>query len=393
MEPPSRLPATVDSSMPQEDNRDPSEQPRDVEVRYEHSPGLTNILTGLGLSLIITTYQAGRVITVGVHDNRIQIRFTYVPQAMGLTRTPSGLAIGSFNGVWTLPASLDIAPNLSPAGCHDIAFLARSFHQTGPVLGHDLAWCDGQLWLVNTLFNCLCTLQAPWSFIPQWHPAFINTITAEDRCHLNGLAINMDGRGPAFVTAHGTSNDPGGWRPNKVDGGCLLDVASGEIILKGLSMPHSPRLHNNKLYLLNSGCGQLLECSTNSRRVNVLAQLPGFTRGLDCHGSMAIVGLSRIRESAVFGGLPIAAEMDELRCGIAFVDLDTGEIIEHLWFLSGVEEIYSTVLIPGYLNPAILGPDSMIDKNQTVWLVPPLGKTDIKHLRPSTDSTASCTDP
>ena len=365
----------------------------DVEVRYEHSPGLPRLLNEIGASLVLTTYQAGRVITVGVHDKALQIRFNYVPHAMGLSRTPSGLAIGSLNGVWTLPASLDLAPNLSPEGHHDIAFLARSFHQTGPVLGHDLAWCDGQLWLVNTLFNCLCTLQAPWSFIPQWRPPFINTITAEDRCHLNGLAINRDGRRPAFVTAHGTSNDPGGWRVNKADGGCLMDVASGEIILNGLSMPHSPRLHHEKLYFLNSGRGELLEFSTLNGSSNVLVQLPGFTRGLDCHGSIAAVGLSRIRESAVFGGLPIAAEMDELQCGIVFVDLDTGEKLGHLWFLSGVEEIYSTAFIPGYLNPAVIGPDCGIDKNQTIWLVPSLGGTDIMNMHASPDATATSTSP
>ena len=34
-----------------------------------------------------------------------------------------------------------------------------------------------------------------------------------------------------------------------------MDVASNEILTEGLSMPHSPRVHNGELYVLDSGGG------------------------------------------------------------------------------------------------------------------------------------------
>ena len=68
-----------------------------------------------------------------------------------------------------------------------------------------------------------------------WRPPFITALAAEDRCHLNGLAI-VDGR-PGFVTALGTTDTRDGWRANKPHGGCILDVATGEIITRGLSPP------------------------------------------------------------------------------------------------------------------------------------------------------------
>lgn len=95
------------------------------------------------------------------------------------------------------------------------------------------------LWLVNTRFSCLCTIDSKHSFVPRWRPRFVSGLSPEDRCHLNGLGMR-DGR-PRYVTALGQTDERGGWRANKRDGGCLIDVDSGEIISQRLSMPHSPR--------------------------------------------------------------------------------------------------------------------------------------------------------
>lgn len=353
-----------------------------VSVNYEHTLNLAALLSHHALSLVLTTYQAGRVLTIGstpAPDGgpQLQIGFAHFPQAMGLARTPTGLAIGSRDAIWTLPASRDIAPRLKPENTRDIAFLARSSHHSGPIMGHDLAWCDNQLCGVNTLFNCLCTFEAPWSFGTRWHPSFISAITPADRCHLNGLAVAVNGTSPAFVTALGSSDQENGWREHKRDGGCLIDVASGELLLGGLSMPHSPRLHNGQLYLLDSGHGQLLRVDPRTGSRTTICELPGFTHGLDCFGDLAVIGLSRIRETAVFGGLPLQERNEQLRCGVALVELSTGNRIAHLWFNSGVEEIFALACLPGYRNPALIGPDPTIDASQTVWMVPatPSAKT------------------
>lgn len=342
-----------------------------VPVNYEYTVTLPELLTQLDLSVLISTYQAGQVASIGVHQGEMRVGFSHFEQAMGLTRTPTGLMVGDRKTIWSLRASRDIAPQIKPEGEHDIAFLTRSSHLTGPIMGHDLAWCNKKLWVVNTLFNCLATIEGEWSFIPQWKPPFISEIAPGDRCHVNGLAIQEDGSAPAFVTALGETDTENGWREGKATGGCLMAVPSGEVVLRGLSMPHSPRLYQGKLYFLDSGQGTLNICQGGHSEV--IAELPGFTRGLDCWQGHAFVGLSKIREKSVFGGLPLEDQRESLRCGLAVVNLTTGEIVGTFWFNSGVEEVFAVSVLPGYRNPALIGPNTDLDGAQSVWRVPALG--------------------
>ncbi len=339
------------------------------EVSYEHSTSLPSLLDRIGAALIVSTYQAGKVFTVGVHESKFVIQFHHFEQAMGIARTPTGLAVGTKRQIWMLPAAPpELARRVKPEGSHDVAFLARHAHFTGPIMGHDLAWCDGRLWVVNTLFNCLCTLEADASFVPRWQPPFISQIVTGDRCHLNGLAA--DDHAPRFVTALGETDTEGGWREGKRDGGCLIDVASGTVLVRGLSMPHSPRLSRGTLWLLNSGHGRLERYDPATRTTVPVASLPGYTRGLDLFGGLAFVGLSRIRETAVFGGLPLDDRRDQLRCGVAAVDCQSGQIVATLFFKSGVEEIFDVRVVPGYRNPVLSGPYPDVDETETIWLVP-----------------------
>ena len=349
----------------------PKPELKSVDVSFEYSLNLPALLERLELSVLISTYQAGRVVNIGSHQGELKIRCSRFEQAMGLTRTPTGVAVGSRDAIWALPANRAIAPRIQPEGEHDIAFLARTCHHSGPVMGHDLAWCGDRLWLVNTLFNGLVTIEGDWSFVPQWHPSFVSGWAAGDRCHLNGLAIAEDGSGPAWVTALGETDTQHGWRENKADGGCLLHVPSGEVVLRGLSMPHSPRLYNGKVFLLDSGRGALSRLDPGNGKLQTLVTLPGFTRGLDLYGDLAFIGLSRVRETKVFGGLPLQQQSETLRCGLVIVDIQTQQRVGHLWFETGVEEIFSICVLPGYRNPVLVGPETRMDESQTVWLVPP----------------------
>ena len=147
-----------------------------VAVSYEYSLSLPQLLQQLDLSVLISTYQAGQVVSLGVHNGEMRVRFAHFDQAMGLTRTATGIAVGTRKGIWSLPASREIAPSVKPEGEHDIAFLARSCHLTGPLMVHDLAFGNNRLWAVNTLFNCLATIEGNWSFVPQWKPPFISQL-------------------------------------------------------------------------------------------------------------------------------------------------------------------------------------------------------------------------
>ena len=225
--------------------------------------------------------------------------------------------------------------------------------------------------MVNTAFSCLCTLDLEFSFVPRWKPNFISQIRPGDRCHLNGLALEQ-GK-PRYVTAMSQTDTPGGWRPTKAESGCVIDVPSGEIVTSGLAMPHSPRVHQNELYVLNSGHGTLESVDRATGKTEIIESVPGYTRGLALLGPFAFVGMSQIRETSVFGGVPIAEKRDELRCGVAVIDLRTGQSVAYLEFLTGVQEIFDVQIAPGLANPFLSGPHAAVDRDSPLWVVPPMG--------------------
>src|SRR5439155_4277799 len=260
---------------------------------HRQSHGFVALLHQLQASLLVTTYQANKLLVVRAAGAGLSTLVRTFDQPMGLTADARRLTIGTRTQVWELRNAPDIAPRVEPAGAHEACFLPRSCHVTGDIRVHELAWVGDDLWAVNTRFSCLCTLHPDYSFVPRWRPPFITALTAEDSCHLNGLAL-VDGT-IKYVTALGETNTAGGWRANKPKGGCLLDVPTGEVVTRGLSMPHSPRLHDRRLWLLESGTGQVVLVDPATGRRRTVAALPGFTRGLALCGPYAFVGLSKIR--------------------------------------------------------------------------------------------------
>jgi uncharacterized protein (TIGR03032 family) len=215
-----------------------------------------------------------------------------------------------------------------------------------------MAYCPANKTL-NTLFSCLCTLDPEYSFIPRWRPRFVTDIKRQDRCHLNGMAM-VDDR-PKYVTAFGETNEPEGWRSNKVGGGVVIDVDNGETVARGLAMPHSPRVHNGRLWALDSGRGRLVTIDPATGHVDTVAQFTGYARGLAFAGPFAFVGLSQIRETAVFGGVPIADADQQRPCGVAVVDIRNGRVVGMIEFESTVQELFDVQLLPGVRFPAVVG--------------------------------------
>lgn len=338
------------------------------EVRHEYTPSLPAILDRLGVSLLVSTYQAGKVVAVGVAEGALTLSYHNFERAMGLAVRPDRIAVGARAQVWFLTSTPEIAGQVEPAGRHDACFLTRSSHFTGEVQAHELAWSGDELWLVNTAFGCLCTLDGRHSFVPRWRPPFLTGLAAEDRCHLNGMAM-ADGA-PRFVTVLGETDTPHGWRKNKVGGGGLIDVPSGQTVARGFAMPHSPRVHGGRVWMLHSGAGQLVLVDPANGRAETVAELPGYTRGLAMHERFAFVGLSKIRETSTFGGMPIAERRPDLKCGVGVVDLTTGGLVAHLEFLDGVEEIFDVQVVPGVRCPALSGPYANLDGNTPIWTVP-----------------------
>jgi uncharacterized protein (TIGR03032 family) len=338
------------------------------EIRHEYARSLPPLLSRLGVSLLVSTYQAGKVVVVGVAQDELTLSYHNFERAMGLAVKPDGLAVGARAQVWFLRSAPDIAPRVEPAGRHDACFLTRSSHFTGEIQAHELAWAGDELWLVNTAFSCLCTLDGRHSFVPRWRPPFITSPAAEDRSHLNGLAM-ADGA-PKYVTVLAETDTPQGWRPDKATSGCLLDVASGQTVARGFAMPHSPRVHGGRVWMLHSGAGRLVLIDPARGKAETVTELPGYTRGLAIYDHFAFVGLSKIRETATFGGMPIAERRPELKCGVGAVDLNTGRLAAHLEFVTGVEEIFDVQVLPGARCPAVSGPYPGLDNAAPIWTVP-----------------------
>jgi uncharacterized protein (TIGR03032 family) len=330
--------------------------PTAVEFHYHQTDSFAPLLRQLNVSLLVTTYQANKLLVVRAAGDALSTLVRTFDRPMGLAADGRRLAVGTRTEVWLLRNAPDIASRIEPAGHHDACYLPRSCHVTGDIGIHEMAWlgeAGDELWAVNTRFSCLCTLHPDYSFVPRWRPPFITALAAEDRCHLNGLAI-VDGQ-PKYVTALGETDVRDGWRPDKGGGGCLIDILSSEIVARGLSMPHSPRWHDGRLWLLESGTGQLLLLDLATGQRQTVAALPGFTRGLALCGPYAFVGLSKIRATSAMDGVPLAERREQLKCGVAVVDLRSGQSIALLEFQTAVEEIFDVQLLPGLHFPDVMG--------------------------------------
>ena len=229
-------------------------------LRSVHTAGLPGILRGAGISLAVSTYQSNRLILVRQTDpgqpGILSTRFCAFDRPMGVCAAGRRLAVGTRQSICTYLDVPELVERLPAGEVHDACYVPRTVTFTGDVDVHEMAWDgDGELWFVNTRFSCLCTATAAASFLPRWRPAFVTSLAPEDRCHLNGLGLR-DGT-PRYVTALGASDQPNGWRPGKASGGVLLEVGRDAPLAEGLSMPHSPRWHRNRVWFLESGRGAL----------------------------------------------------------------------------------------------------------------------------------------
>jgi uncharacterized protein (TIGR03032 family) len=328
-----------------------SSAPADSPLRSVFTQSFPQFLEQLGSSLLVSTYQTGKLICARADRGALNTHFRDFQRPMGLAIGPGRIAIGTRAEVLDYRNFPAVAPKIEPEGKHDACFLPRNKHFTGDIRIHEIAFAGGELWLVATNFSCLATLDAEHSIIPRWKPPFITQLGNEDRCHLNGLCVIDDE--VAYVTALAETDQPGGWREHKASGGVLIDIASGETVLGGLSMPHSPRWHENRLWLLESGKGTLSVADLDDGTVETVAELPGYTRGLEFAGGLAFVGLSQVRETATFGGLPLMERLDERLCGVWAVDPQSGRTAGFLRFEELVQEVFDVALLSGLRYPEI----------------------------------------
>lgn len=330
-------------------------------VKYSMSPGLTTFLGSQRIAIAASSYQSGKLYLIGQNvDGGLLVHERFFHKAMGICIADRDtLLLATLFQIIRFRNVLEREQTINDL--HDACYVPRELFTIGELDVHDIGLMpDGGIVFVNTLYNCLATTSARHSFRPLWKPPFISKIIQEDRCHLNGLA--MDAGGPRYVTAVSRSDTVDGWRDRRVNGGFVIDVQSGAIVIDGLSMPHSPRMYRGRVWLLNSGTGEIgwIEGAPSAQeaRFRVLAFCPGFLRGLAFHGRYAFVGLSKPRYER-FEGLALDSKLAEADsdpwCGLQIIDTDTGACVHWLRIDGDVTELYDVGVIPDVVRPMALG--------------------------------------
>jgi uncharacterized protein (TIGR03032 family) len=341
------------------------------------APGATSITVSRGFnawlrahdtSLAFTSYQTGQLFLVGGHPNgTVSFNQQNFTRAMGVCWMPGRLYLGSLFQLWRLENML--RPGEIGNQAFDAVLVPRNAQTTGDVDIHEVGIdADGWVIFVNTRYSCLATLDLTHSFRPIWKPGFISKLAPEDRCHLNGLA--MDKGRPRYVTAVSRSDVISGWRERRHEGGVLIDVESGLIVTNQLSMPHSPRVLGNLVYALDSGRGQIIRIDPATGAKADIAFCPGFLRGLAIHDGHAIVTVSKPR-NGTFNGLLLDGAMRERDasawCGVMIVNLATGDIVEWIRLDGHITELFDVAAMPGVRCPMALGPNTVEVQNSITF--------------------------
>jgi len=321
------------------------------------SRGMGNWLRANHVSLAFTSYQTGQLFLVGNHPNgTISFNQQNFSRAMGLCYQPGRLYLGSLFQVWRLENML--RPGEVGNNAFDSVLVPRNAQTVGDVDIHEVG-VDGQgrIIFVNTRYSCLCTIDLTHSFRPIWKPAFVSKLAAEDRCHMNGLAM-QDGR-PKYVTAVSRSDVLSGWRERRHEGGVLIDVETDRVVTDQLSMPHSPRVEGNSVYALDSGRGQVIRIDPETGAKEDIAFCPGFLRGMSIHNGHAIVTVSKPRDGT-FKHLSLDDELAsrdaEAWCGVLVVNLSSGDIVEWVRLDGHIAELFDVTAMPGVTCPMSVGP-------------------------------------
>lgn len=332
------------------------------------APGTSQISVSRGLgawlathrtSLAFSSYQTGQLFLVGRQPNgTVSFNQQNFSRAMGLSWSNGRLYLGSLCQVWRLENML--RPGERGNETFDMVLVPRNAQTTGDIDIHELGVDgDGRVIFVNTKYSCLCTPDLTHSFKPIWKPPFISKLAPEDRCHLNGMAM-ADGR-PAYATAVSRSDVLTGWRERRHEGGVIVEVQTGRIVTDQLSMPHSPRVVDGRLYALDSGRGQIIEVDPRTGEKRDIAFCPGFLRGMTIHDGHAIVTVSKPRDGT-FKHLSLDGELKardaEAWCGLLIVDLATGNLVEWIRLEGHITELFDVTAMPGVACPMAVGPDT-----------------------------------
>jgi uncharacterized protein (TIGR03032 family) len=305
---------------------------------------------------LIAALRPGAIACFGAKDGALTVSCTPMARPLGLATDGSRLAVGTQREIVVFAPSLRLAPHVpGRPEYYDVVFVPVSSFRTGECMVHDMVLDGNSVVFANTQFSCLSRADGVSSFQALWQPPFITKLLPQDRCHLNSFAT--DGRRIRYVTAFAASDSQSGYRTMPIDSGVIIDVEANAVVATGLIRPHSVRVFDEQLYVLNSAAGEVMRLDLAARRQETLATLPGFTRGLRAHGEVLFVGLSTLRATAQSLNLPLSGRRASLIAGIAALDRASGRVLGMLRLGSGVEELFDFAIVPDVRRALVMNPD------------------------------------
>lgn len=325
-----------------------------INFNFSASRYFTNWLIQNKCNIIISSFNTGHVLTISQKNNNPFIYYTCLPRTMGMFYKKNKLTLSSLGNLITYDNIGEI--NDCNHGLFDINFKPSKSIYEPDVDIHDIVVTKQNTFYISSLFSCICTpSKEKYTFDVYWKPPWISKIINEDRCHLNGLCC-IDEK-PAFVTSVSKLDITRSWSDcSGKKMGIVYDIVNNKIVCDNLSFPHSPRWHQNKLWILESGTGYFGYIENGEFKKKVF--IPGFLRGLSFHNNYAIVTTSLDRHLENFKKFELFKNIQNKntnsKCGVWIIDIETFAISQSLIFKGDIKELYDIVIIPDCNKSRIL---------------------------------------
>jgi uncharacterized protein (TIGR03032 family) len=301
-------------------------------LRFRARGDFWDVLEGLEATLLVTREYEHLVVGLSVEKGRPAITFFRLPH-------PSGLVYDRERQVLHLASTrnpnqiLELAPD---AGSRALVPVSARFYP-GRAYLHDLALIGGELYANAVGQNLVVRVEPSGGLTPAWWPRCVEVsrkpLTDRNHIQLNSIAAGRT-LAESFFTASTDQIGPRkpGHRDFPVDGrGVVFSGRIREPVVRGLTRPHSSRLHEGRLFVANSGYGEV--GIVENGRFDAIARLPGWTRGLAFASGVAFAGTSRVipRFSRYAPGLDLSAS----RCALHALEARSGKVLGSLDWPAG----------------------------------------------------------
>ena len=328
-------------------------------LRYRVEGAWWEVLAAAEITLLVTREYEHLVMAMQVQNGKPVISYLPLPH-------PSGLAVDHRRGI------VHIASTRNPNQIYDFQPAAklmprldakddsltdrplapvRSRFLPGCLYLHDLALIDGVLHANAVGQNAVIRLPGEGGYERVWWPHCIERETGpvfgQNHLQLNSIAAGSSLTASYFsASTDKVSARRPGHRNFLVDKrGVIFSGATREPVIFGLTRPHSARLHHGRLWVDNSGYGQVGVIDVG--QFAAVARLPGWTRGLCFFEQIAFVGTSRVipRFQHYAPGLAVETSL----CGLHAVEVETGRVLGSLIWPYG-NQIFAVDWAPANLT-------------------------------------------